>query len=75
MSKHLSKSVLACATGLAIGLAGYAIADAVHDWRDLFAVHEHVAQAIHEMERAQKANHYDMSGHATKAEELLRAAE
>ena len=42
---------------------------------DLDAVHNHVNQAIHEMEHARAANHYDMDGHGVKAEEHLRAAE
>jgi len=52
-----------------------AYAEKVRDWKDLEKVHEHVNEAIHEMERAQKANHYDMGGHASKAEEELRHAE
>jgi uncharacterized membrane protein (DUF106 family) len=52
-----------------------AYAEKVHDWKDLEKVHEHVNEAIHEMERAQKANHYDMGGHAAKAEEELRHVE
>jgi len=56
-------------------LAGAAFADHVRDWRDIEAVHDHVVQAIHEMERARAANHYDMDGHGVKAEEHLRAAE
>ena len=47
----------------------------VHDWHDLDAVHKHVSEAIHEMERARAANNYDMRGHGAKAEEHLRAAE
>jgi hypothetical protein len=54
---------------------GVAIAAEVHDWRDLDKVHEHVKQAINEMERARAANHYDMAGHGVKAEQLLRDAE
>jgi len=38
-------------------------------------VHGHVVEAIHEMERARAANHYDMAGHGVKAEELLHGAE
>lgn len=56
-------------------VVGAAVADKVRDWHDLEAVRDHVHQAIQEMERAQKANHYDMGGHAVKAEEHLRAAE
>jgi hypothetical protein len=56
-------------------LAGAAFADRVRDWHDLDDVHDHIVAAIHDMEHAQKANHYDMGGHAAKAEEHLRAAE
>jgi hypothetical protein len=63
---------LAC---LSLGAGAVAMADRVHDWRDLDAVHTHVIEAIHEMERARAANHYDMAGHGAKAEELLHGAE
>ena len=60
----------------ALSLAtGVAIAREVKDWKDIHAAHEHVKQAIHEMERARAANHYDMAGHGAKAEDLLRQAE
>ena len=47
----------------------------VHDWHDLDAVHKHISEAIHEMDHARAANHYDMAGHGKKAEELLHSAE
>jgi hypothetical protein len=47
----------------------------VRDWHDLDAVHNHVVEAIHEMDRARAANHYDMAGHGAKAVEHLHAAE
>ena len=56
-------------------VAGAAFADKVRDWHDLEAVHNHVNEAIQEMQRARAANHYDMAGHGAKAEEYLRAAE
>jgi hypothetical protein len=56
-------------------VAGIAVADKVRDWHDLEAAHDHVQEAIHEMDRARAANHYDMAGHGVKAEEHLRAAE
>jgi len=56
-------------------LAGAAFADRVRDWRDIEDVHDHIVAAIHDMERARAANHYDMDGHGVKAEEHLRAAE
>ena len=55
--------------------AGALFGERVRDWHDLEAVHKHVQEAIHEMERARAANHYDMAGHGAKAEEHLRAAE
>jgi hypothetical protein len=56
-------------------IAGAALSAQVRDWHDLDGVHHHVQEAIHEMERARAANHYDMGGHGVKAEEHLRAAE
>ena len=47
----------------------------VRDWHDLDDVHKHINEAIHEMDRARAANHYDMAGHGKKAEELLHSAE
>jgi hypothetical protein len=44
----------------------------VRDWHDLDAVHKHITDAIHEMERARAANHYDMAGHGKRAEQFLR---
>ena len=41
----------------------------------LEAAHNKIKAAIGAMEVAQKANHYDMGGHAAKAEALLREAE
>jgi hypothetical protein len=56
-------------------VAGSVLSAQVHDWHDLDAVHKHVVEAIHEMDHARAANHYDMQGHGAKAEEHLRAAE
>ena len=55
--------------------AGAVISAQVRDWHDLEKVHDHVTEAIHEMERARAANHYDMKGHGERAEQLLRDAE
>jgi len=72
MRKSLIATVLSVCLSFA---AGAALAEKVRDWHDLEAVHAHVVEAIHEMERARAANHYDMAGHGAKAEEHLRAAE
>jgi len=55
--------------------AGAALSAQVRDWHDLEKVHNHVKEAIAEMEHARAANNYDMQGHGEKAEEHLRAAE
>lgn len=56
-------------------VAGAALSAQVRDWHDLDEVHKHVIEAIHEMDRARAANHYDMEGHGARAEEHLHAAE
>ena len=65
-------SILALAAAFALGIT---VSAQVRDWHDLDAVHKHVIESIHELERARAANHYDMMGHGAKAEEHLRAAE
>jgi hypothetical protein len=72
----MKKSIVAVATTLLLAAgSSLTLADRVRDWHDLDKVHDHVAEAIHELERARAANHYDMAGHGAKAEEYLRAAE
>jgi hypothetical protein len=71
----MTKTVLAALTILSLGAVVVAFADQVHDWHDLDAVHNHVTDAIKELARASAANHYDMAGHAKKAEDLLHQAE
>jgi hypothetical protein len=55
--------------------AGAVVSAQVRDWHDLDRVHDHVVEAIHELEHAREANHFDMAGHGAKAEEHLHAAE
>jgi hypothetical protein len=69
------KKALLVALLLLTVIGSYAMAEEVRDWRDLHKVHEHIKEAIHEMERARAANHYDMAGHGAKAEEFLHKAE
>jgi hypothetical protein len=70
MRKVLAVSALALSF-----VAGAAVSAQVRDWHDLDEVHKHVIEAIHEMDRARAANHYDMEGHGARAEEHLHAAE
>ena len=72
MTKAMVVTVLSVCLSFA---AGIAVADRLRDWHDLEAAHNHVQEAIHEMDHARAANHYDMAGHGAKAEEHLRAAE
>ncbi|HXR40048.1 MAG TPA: hypothetical protein VN776_13180 [Terracidiphilus sp.] len=70
----MKKAIAIAALALSF-VVGAAFGDRVRDWHDLEAVHKHVQEAIHEMEKARAANHYDMDGHGVKAEEHLRQAE
>ncbi|HTX23333.1 MAG TPA: hypothetical protein VMD03_01645 [Steroidobacteraceae bacterium] len=70
----MNKVLLATAAAVTLA-ANMAFAQAVRDWHDLDAVHSHVVEAIHEMDRARAANHYDMAGHGVKAEMFLHRAE
>jgi hypothetical protein len=70
MKKVLTVSAMALSF-----VAGAALSAQVRDWHDLDDVHKHVVEAIHEMDHARAANHYDMEGHGAKAEEHLHAAE
>ena len=72
MTKGMVITVLSVCLSFA---AGAAFADRVHDWADLESAHNHVLEAMKEMDRARAANHYDMAGHGAKAEEHLHAAE
>jgi hypothetical protein len=69
------KKVMLTAAAAFTFIAGMAFADAVRDWHDLDKVHDHVVEAIHELDRARAANHYDMAGHGAKAEQFLHQAE
>ena len=71
MKRVIGAAVLACVTFI----AGIAVAQRVRDFHDLEKCHDHVQEAIQEMENARAANHYDMAGHGARAEEHLRAAE
>jgi hypothetical protein len=71
----MKRTLLIALTGASIAAGAVALADRVHDWHDLDEVHNHVVEAIHEMDRARAANHYDMAGHGAKAEQFLHQAE
>jgi hypothetical protein len=72
--KLTAKLTMAAFLMMGIG-AAYVRAEKVRDIRDLEETHNHIMEAIHEMERARAANHYDMAGHGEKAEKALHEAE
>ena len=72
MKKTIVATILSVCLSFA---AGVALAERVHDWADLESAHNHVLEAMKDLDRARAANHYDMAGHGAKAEEHLRAAE
>jgi hypothetical protein len=70
----LKRTFLTAVAILSFGI-GTAVAQPVKDWHALDAVHNHVVEAISEMQAARAANHYDMAGHGAKAETYLHKAE
>jgi hypothetical protein len=70
------KRVLAVSTlGLMLAFSGSVIAAAAADRHpNLTAAHKDLEAAILKIVAAQKANEYDMAGHAQKAKELVEKA-
>jgi hypothetical protein len=73
-SHGMKKSALIVGVG-ALLLSAALVAGPMAGHPNLKAAHNKILMAIQAMERAQKANDYDMGGHAAKAESLLRQAE
>ena len=70
-----AKTVLlsaAIAAAAAVSVSAFAGPEAGHP--NIIAAREDAEHAIKKMQQAQKANEYDMGGHAKKAEELLAQA-
>jgi len=70
-----AKTVLlsaALAAAVAVSFSSFAGPEAGHP--HIIAARESAEKAISELKTAQKANEYDMGGHAKKAEELLEQA-
>jgi opacity protein-like surface antigen len=70
----MKKILLLASLALALS-AQVALADNVKDAPELRNAHQKIQEALKELEHAQKANHYDMGGHAANAEKALREAE
>jgi hypothetical protein len=69
------KTLIAAIAGLSLGAGVVALAEPVHDWHDLDAVHTQVVQAIKEMQTAAIANHWEHGSHASNAIHSLEDAE
>ena len=67
--------LLACAAAAAIASTLALAAGPEHGHPNIIAAREATERAINRLEAAQRANEYDMGGHAAKAEKLLREAE
>ncbi len=70
----MKKTLALCVLGLSFAVSP-AYAEKVKDWHDLEKVHNEVIHALEHMKKAQAANHYDMGGHAAKAEADLTNVE
>ncbi len=77
------KTILACATSMALGMAimgGYALAKGPAEnvsakrHPNMAAAQRLTGQAYEKIIAAQKANEWDLGGHAQKAKEMLETA-
>lgn len=69
----MKKIILVAFIGAIIGFSAVTFAAADHP--NLRAAHELVLKAMESITAAQKANKFDMKGHASKAKDLLHQAE
>ena len=73
---QIRKMTIGILVGMMVSfVSGAALGAHVHDWKDLDRIHKHLQETLREMEKARKANHYDMDGHGAKCEELVKQAE
>ena len=69
----MKKIILAAVLGAMLGAGVMAVAAGKHP--NLNEAHKLVLKAIDKLDAAQKANEYDLGGHAAKAKDLLAQAE
>ncbi len=68
----LKKKIQIGIATLTLALVGTALAQRHHP--NLFAAEEHIDAAMAKVSEAQRANEFDMNGHAQRAKELLEQA-
>jgi hypothetical protein len=69
----MKKLILAVALGAVVGACITAIAAPKHE--NIVDAHDAIVQALGKIDDAQKANEFDLGGHAAKAKDLLNQAE
>jgi len=69
----MKKILVTALIGAVLGFS--AVSFAAGDHPNLRAAHDLVVKAMESITAAQKANKYDMKGHAQKAKDLLKEAE
>jgi hypothetical protein len=70
----MKRTIAIFAGGLMLGLAVGAYAGPMKGHPNLEAAHKFLVQADEKITAAQKANEYDMEGHAQKAKDLITQA-
>jgi hypothetical protein len=71
----MKKLTIGICSALALATAGAFAKGALQGHPNLMAAHNHVKEAFEKISAAQKANEFDMDGHAAKAKDLLEQAE
>jgi hypothetical protein len=71
----MKKSLVLVSCSAACFAAGLASAQIVRDWHDLAKAEAKIQQVQWEVERAARANGFDMNGHAGKAVDALKVAQ
>jgi hypothetical protein len=70
-----SKRTWVSVMSLTVLAAGMAVAQNWHRHPNLAAADQATREALQALHAAQRANHWDMAGHAARAEQLLRQAD
>ena len=70
----MRRTIAVVAIGMMLGAGAWA-AGAFAKHPNLAAAHKHLLQAEEKITAAQKANEFDMEGHAAKAKELISQAQ
>ena len=70
----MKRLMIGVAAGLMLGLGAGALAGPMKGHPNLEAAHKHLKECEEKITAAQKANEFDMEGHAQKAKDLIGEA-